>query len=292
MKYDEKRLLTDHEQVVQQRNQSWWTSQTMSYDWNESTSEEKYTPGWYDEVDRRFLHSARLFSAEAGNPFLGMMDAANLKGKRILEIGCGMGFHTELLIRAGAIVTSIDLSPTSVASTQRRLELKGLGGDVQQMDAEAMSFADQTFDMVWSWGVIHHSSRTGHVIREIERILKPGGSARIMVYNLEGMPSYVAMATSYLWRFWVGASLDEELWKATDGFTARHYTRDLLADQLRTFFTRVDLTIFGQDADAVPLPRRLRKYVLPLIGVTRQRQLARRWGAFLFAVAWKANATG
>src|SRR5262249_8388162 len=139
----------------------------------------------------------------------------------------------------------------------------------------------------WSWGVIHHSSRTGRIVREIERILRPGGSARIMVYNLEGMPAYVTLATRYLLGFWWGRSLDELLWRSTDGFTARCYTRDGLADVLATFFDHVEMTVLGQDADVVPLPGGLRRQVLKLIPLSHQRAIVRRRGAFLFAIARK-----
>jgi hypothetical protein len=137
--------------------------------------------------------------------------------------------------------------------------------------------------------VIHHSSRTGRIVREIERVLRPGGSARIMVYNLEGMAAYVTLATSYLLGFWRGRSLDELLWQSTDGFTARFYTKDSFCDLLSTFFDQVEITVLGQDADVVPLPRVLRRPVLKFIPLSRQRAMVRRRGAFLFAVAQKAG---
>lgn len=220
------------------------------------------------------------------------MNLPQLAGKRVLEIGCGMGFHSEMLTRAGAALTSIDLSPTSVRATKTRLELKNLKADVREMDAESLVLPSGEFDMVWSWGVIHHSSRTGRIVREIERVLRPGGEARLMVYNLEGMPAYITIVTRYLVGFWRGQSLDEVLWRSTDGFSARFYTRDEFADLLATFFDGVETRIFGQDPDVVPLPRFLRSPLLKLIPRSRQRRLASRRGAFLFAVATKSAPSG
>jgi 2-polyprenyl-3-methyl-5-hydroxy-6-metoxy-1,4-benzoquinol methylase len=286
MKYQDKKTIGSDAAAAQAGNRSWWTDHTMSYDWKNKSGLAPFSLPWYDEIDRRFLRAAHLFSP-AANPFDELMAAGPLRGKRVLEIGCGMGFHSELLTRAGAQLTSIDLSPTSVQATRTRLDLKELPSDVRQMDAEKLDFPSGTFDMVWSWGVIHHSSRTGRIVREIERVLKPGGTARIMVYNLEGMPAFVTLATRYLTGFWRGRSLDELLWQSTDGFSARFYTRDSLGDLLLTFFETVDLSVLGQEADAMPLPRALRRWVLKLVPVAHQRAVVRRRGAYLFAVATK-----
>jgi len=286
VKYEEKRSEALDPQAVQQGNKSWWTAYTMSYDWKDKSDLSQFTQPWFDEIDQRFLHAARLNSA-AANPFEELMALQKLSGRRVLEIGCGMGFHSELLARAGAELSAVDLSPTSVMATRKRLELKKLTASVHQMDAETLAFPSGSFDLVWSWGVIHHSSRTGRILSEIERVLRPGGETRIMVYNLEGMPAYVTLVRRYLLGFWRGQSLDELLWQSTDGFTARFYTKDGLSDLLAIFFDDVELTVLGQDADVVPLPRAMRRQVLKLIPLPRQRELVRRRGGFLFAVARK-----
>ena len=267
-------------------NRRWWTENTMSYDWKEKSAFERFTPEWYDDIDHRFLHAARLFNGTE-NPFVELMDLEHVQGKRVLEIGCGMGFHTEMLLRAGARLTSIDISPTSVASTKKRLEIKGLEGDVRQMDAEQLEFPDGEFDLVWSWGVIHHSARTGRVLKEIDRVLKPGGQVRLMVYNLDGMQAYVTMMRRYMFGFWRGKSLDDQLWRDSDGFTARYYSRDNWRDLLSIFFDDIDIRFYGQDADAVPVPRQLRRPLLKLIPVRTQERLARARGLMLFSIATK-----
>jgi len=287
MKYSEKRQSVLDGGAVQRGNKSWWTAHTMSYDWTDKSALVPLTLPWFDDIDRRFMHAARLFSADE-NPFAEAMSLTRLAGKRVLEIGCGMGLHSEMLVRAGANLTAIDLSPTSIEATKTRLDLKKLGADVREMDAEALDLPSAEFDMVWSWGVIHHSSHTGRIVREIARVLRPGGEARLMVYNLEGMPAYITFVTRYLLGFWYGRSLDEALWRSTDGFSARFYTKDEFADLLAIFFDTVETAIFGQDADVVPLPGLLRRHALKLIPLSRQRRLASQRGAFLFATATKA----
>ncbi len=271
---------------VQAANQQWWTDQTMSYDWKSKIGAERFSTDWFEESDRRFIFASRLFAHDE-RPFGRIIPFDAIRGLRVLEIGCGMGLHSEHLVRAGADLTAIDISQTSVEATTRRMELKGLKADVRRMDAQTIEVADATFDFVWSWGVIHHSAMTGRIVREIHRILKPGGETRVMVYNLEGMPAYITMVRRYMLGFWRGRSLDECLWRDTDGFTARYYSKDQLQDLFNIFFEKVGVETFGQDADAVPLPRYLRPAVLGLIGIDRAKRIGNKHGGFLFVTATK-----
>lgn len=282
MEYDEKARVAEAAKERQKGNRSWWTDQTMSYDWKDRVAKERFSAAWYNEIDERFLHGARLF-IDRDRPFAELMQLDSLKGKRVLEIGCGMGYHAELLARAGADLTTVDLSPTSVEATRRRFELKGLKADIRQMDAEALEFEDGTFDAVWSWGVIHHSSRTATILREIRRVLKPGGRAGIMVYSLDSMSAYVSIMRSYVLGFWRGRQLDEVLWAHSDGYSARHYTKDQWSDMARLFFEVEDLRLCGQDSDVVPLPRQLRPFFLKMLSEKRQRELAAQRGWMLFS---------
>ncbi len=105
------------------------------------------------------------------------------KGLDVLEIGVGLGADHESFARAGATLHGIDLTERAVELTGRRLALQGLRSNVQVADAEALPFADGSFDFVYSWGVIHHSPDTPAAAREILRVLKPGGRFRLMIYH-------------------------------------------------------------------------------------------------------------
>lgn len=280
----DKRTMTMAVADVQRGNQSWWTSNTMSYDWHDRIAD-RFSTQWFDEVDRRFVHSARLF-ANGTRPFDKIIPFDSLPGKTVLEIGCGMGLHSELLARAGARLHSIDLSPTSVEATQRRFALKNLNGNIQQADAEKLPFEDASIDFVWSWGVIHHSSRTARIVREIRRVLKPTGSCRVMVYNRAGVIVPIVYVKDHLLRgrFW-RQDFDATLLASSDGFSARFYTRDQLEDLFRAFFGNVTVNVYGLDSDAVPLPGRLRRLVLPLFSERTLIERQGRDGAFLFLEA-------
>jgi hypothetical protein len=126
---------------------------------------------------------------------------------------------------------------------------------------------------------------TGRIVREIHRVLKPGAETRVMVYNLEGMPAYITMARRYILGFWRGRALHECLWRDSDGFMARYYSKDQLRGMFNIFFSAVEVSSFGQDADAVPLPRYARPGLLRLSGPRRVASLGNARGGFLFAVA-------
>jgi 2-polyprenyl-3-methyl-5-hydroxy-6-metoxy-1,4-benzoquinol methylase len=282
---DSKRIPAMDVSSIQEGNQAWWTSHTMSYDWKDQIGTSRFSAQWFDETDARFVHSARLFATNE-KPFDRIIPFDRLAGRRVLEIGCGMGLHSELLARAGARLSAIDLSPTSVEATQRRFELKGLAGEIRQADAEALPFADGTFDFVWSWGVIHHSSRTARIVREIRRILKPSGSCRLMVYNRGGIIVPITFFKDHLLKGrFLKQDFDATLLASSDGFSARFYTPDQLADLLRAFFAEVRVNVFGLDADAVPLPSQLRQLILKIVPDAWLARRQARDGAFLFVEA-------
>src|SRR5262249_51205484 len=155
--------------------------------------------------------------------------------------------------------------------------------DVREADAEQLPFPDRYFDFIWSWGVIHHSSRTAKIVRELGRVLRESGEARIMVYNRQGMSARVAFVKDHLLKGgFLRGSFGRTLNKFTDGFAARHYTIDQFEDLFRAFFAEVSCEICGQESDAIPLPRLLRRAALAL---TSDKWLARsqaRRGSFLF----------
>jgi SAM-dependent methyltransferase len=109
------------------------------------------------------------------------------RGLRVLEIGVGLGADHQRFAEAGARLTGIDLTPRAVEHTRRRLALFGLSSDLSVGDAEALEFPDASFDVVYSWGVLHHSPDTPGAIDEVWRVLKPGGIARIMIYHTWSM---------------------------------------------------------------------------------------------------------
>jgi SAM-dependent methyltransferase len=105
------------------------------------------------------------------------------RGLRVLEIGCGIGTDGAQFARAGADYTGVDLTDAAIELAKKRFEFFGLEGNFRVADAEHLDFADESFDLVYSHGVLHHTPDIAAAVREIHRVLKPGGRAMVMLYH-------------------------------------------------------------------------------------------------------------
>ena len=104
-----------------------------------------------------------------------------LKGKHLLEVGCGLGFEGLEYMKRGVRVTATDLTPSAVELARRHFEIAGFRPeDVLVADVLDLPFADQTFDAVSATGVLHHTGDTPRAVREIHRVLKPGGKLAVL----------------------------------------------------------------------------------------------------------------
>lgn len=113
----------------------------------------------------------------------GAADFENTRGLRVLEIGCGMGTDGAQFAKAGANYTGIDLTDAAVELARKRFQVSGLKGEFHVADAERLDFPDASFDLVYSHGVLHHTPDIEAAVREIHRVLKPGGRAMVMLYH-------------------------------------------------------------------------------------------------------------
>ena len=110
-------------------------------------------------------------------------DFAGARGLKVLEIGCGLGTDGAQFAEAGADYTGVDLTEAAVELARRRFQLFGLAGKFQTADAENLEFPDESFDLVYSHGVLHHTPEIGKAIQEIHRVLRSGGRAVVMLYH-------------------------------------------------------------------------------------------------------------
>jgi len=265
----------------------------MSYDWHKTLQPSEGTREFYEEVDRRFFSSSSFYRGE--RPFEKWIPLDRLRGKRVLEIGCGLGTHAQLLSDAGCDLTCIDLTEKAVENTRRRLQLRGLHAAIRRMDAETMDFPDSEFDLVWSWGVIHHSSNTERIVQQVFRVLKPGGEFRLMVYHRHSLSGLYCLVRGLLTgKLFKGMSAQEVLSFYTDGYLARFYTRrELRALLMRCGFSQIETQVLGQKSELLPLPGkgasgRLKRSLLRGLPDGLAERMLSVAGYFLFAIGRKS----
>lgn len=134
------------------------------------------TREFFDEVERHRYQEYAPWMTE-------LMGFDEFAGKRLLEVGCGMGTDLLQFARGGAQVTGVDLTPRSIEISRRHLSLYDQTGEFAIADCETLPFADASFDVAYSNGVLHHTPDTAGAVREIHRVLRCGGHARVMLYH-------------------------------------------------------------------------------------------------------------
>ncbi len=154
------------------------------------------------------------------------------RGKKVLEVGCGCGIDLIQFARAGAEIYGIDLSHYSVELTRKCLELYGLQAEVKQGDGRHLPFSSDYFDLVYSWGMLHHSPQPSKAVEEIYRVLKPGGYIKAMVYY-HNSPAWLPLWLKY-------ALLKGRIFTSLSRVISEHYespgTRTFTMKQIKDLF--------------------------------------------------------
>lgn len=133
----------------------------------------------YDEFFRRYDE----FRYAKEPHILKNLDLIDFAGKRVLEIGLGQGADAEQIVRRGGIYNGVDLTDESVKRVRMRFSLHELSFErIEQASALELPFDDDSFDIVFSHGVLHHIPEIRKAQAEIARVLKPGGRLIVMLY--------------------------------------------------------------------------------------------------------------
>jgi ubiquinone/menaquinone biosynthesis C-methylase UbiE len=236
--------LSDSASALKEQVRAFWNRESCDAD---QAHAEKFSREYFEQIeqwrywDQPFIHSFAQFT--------------RYRGKRVLEVGFGAGTDFIQWLRAGARASGIDLTEEALANVRQRIQVYGLPqpDSLQVADAESLPFPSNTFDLGYSWGVLHHTPNTAKAIAELVRVVRPGGEIKIMLYNRHGM---------YAWKMWVKhALLKARPWKSlrwvlwnhvesigTQGFTENEMRRMLaplgLADiRLQNFITGNDRVV-------------------------------------------------
>jgi ubiquinone/menaquinone biosynthesis C-methylase UbiE len=269
--------------MTQELVRDWWNRNPMSYDVDDPIPYEEGSQEYFREIDRRIFHPRymRLTMDAQGRVFGRFVDFDALTGKDVLEVGCGSGIAAQLLAEAGAKLTAVDLTPWAVETTRARMRAFGLDADVFEADGEQLPFEDASFDVVFSWGVIHHSSDMDRALRELVRVCRSGGAIVLMVYHrrslfyvaYKGFQRFLPLARRLGLHF-EGARAGE-----TEGLIARHFTVPELRRKLaEAGLPNAQIVPYGQDAELLPLPRRIRLPITERLPQRPKDAILRRFG--------------
>lgn len=202
----------------------------MTYvDWSAGSRDASTTED-FANVEARFLANPEIRE----NVHFG-----RFRGQRVLDIGCGSGVAACLFAKHGADVMAVDLTSAATQMARLNAALSALPINFAQMDAEQLALPSNAYDHVFSWGVIHHSRNTEQIVREIQRVLRPGGTGLIMVYHRHSIRYFVRGL------YWLlvkrkaleGYTLPTVQALFTDGYYQRHFT----ARELRAVLARAGL---------------------------------------------------
>jgi 2-polyprenyl-3-methyl-5-hydroxy-6-metoxy-1,4-benzoquinol methylase len=286
----------DEHQGWQTANRTWWERHPMRYDWKDGIPHVEYSREFYTDIDQRFFSAVELYAPCKRLPFDWLVDFDSLRDKDVFEIGVGNGSHAQLLAEHAKSFTGIDLTEYAVKSTSERMRVFDLPATVTQMDAEQMLFPDNSFDFIWSWGVIHHSANTRKIIEEMHRVLRPGGEATVMVYHRTLWEYYVqgAILAALSGQIFKPAAVHSSIQRRTDGAMARYYTSSEWRGTVSDLFEVKQISIYGKKTELVPLPAgRLKDALVGLLPNPFSRFLTNScgWGSFLVSKLVKREAS-
>src|SRR5919109_4641629 len=169
---DAKEMLLMDGALAQERVRAHWDRQPCD---SELSAHERLSREFFLDVERqRYTLQPHILEC---------LSWIDFRGKRVLEVGAGIGTDARRMIAAGALYTGINVDRGSTEATERALRVFGLPGVALERDARSLEFPDGSFDAVYSFGVLQHIPEVQRAVAEIHRVLKPGGELLLMLYN-------------------------------------------------------------------------------------------------------------
>lgn len=210
-------------EALKEEVHNFWNKQSCG---TQFSDKEKYSKEFFEEIELdRYTKEPEILS---------FADFKSGKDKKVLEVGVGAATDFLQWAKNGAELYGIDLTPEAVSHAEHRLQLYNLAAkEIRVSDAENLPFQDNFFDIVYSWGVIHHSPDTPKALSEIIRVLKPSGKAKLMVYNRKSVLAYVFWIKHAGLKLKWNQSVADVLWNKMESFGTKGYTIDEAQELLK-----------------------------------------------------------
>jgi len=220
--------------------------------WNRQSCEtqyaraEKFTRDYFEQIeqwryaDQPFIHSFAQFT--------------RWNGKRVLEVGFGAGTDFIQWLRAGAISSGVDLTEEALDNLSHRIGVYQLSQPefLKVADAENLPFQSNSFDLGYSWGVLHHTPDTEKAIAELIRVVRPGGEVKIMLYNRQSFCAYRCWLKNAALRGRPWKSVRWALWNYMESSGTKAYTRSEIERMLAVLpVTKIRIETFLTSADLI-----------------------------------------
>ena len=213
---------------------------------------EKFSREWFENVEAHryevepFIHSVAQFT--------------RYHNKKIIEVGVGAGTDHLQWARAGAECHGVDLTDEAIETTRLRLETYGFHSNLKRIDAEILPYEDNSFDVAYSWGVIHHTEHPDRIIREIHRVLKPNGVFIGMMYGRRSIKAFRLWLSHALFEGKPWRSVADVIWNDIESTGTKAYTTDEIRN-LFSQFSKVHLEKLITKSDTSKLPFWLSKFI-------------------------------
>jgi 2-polyprenyl-3-methyl-5-hydroxy-6-metoxy-1,4-benzoquinol methylase len=208
---------------------------------------------YFDEVE------ARKYVVEPHIPAFAEFE--RWVGKRVLEVGCGIGTDSINFARAGAELTAVDLSSESLRVAEERAEVMDVADRIRFVQANAEELTsvleDEQFDLVYSFGVVHHTPHPERALAEIRALVAPGGTLKLMVYHRRSWKVFWIVAAQGRGRFW---RTDELVAMHSEAQTGCPVTFSYSRAEGRRLVERAGFRVTDVHVDHV-FPYRIRDYV-------------------------------
>ena len=231
---------------------------------------------WFREIERaRYLCEPQI---------LEFAEFKKFRAKRVLEIGVGAGTDFKNWVKNGAQATGIDLTSRGTALTKERLSLEGINPNRFNLcvaDSERLPFKDGVFEMVYSWGVLHHTLNTGQAIKEAYRVLKPGGIIKAMVYHIPSWTGWLLWLRFCLFKLRPWISPRKAIYGHLESPGTKAYTLEEakeLFESARFQVIEIKTSLGPGDLLRITFSRKYGGFIYKIIGLMYPRWLVRLFG--------------